>query len=496
MERERMTTALKDTFVIALAVLVTTITAWYSVGYHHADEHYQIIEFARTLDSDHDRTGLPWEYHAHIRPSLQPVIVYGMLKAFSGIGIIDPYHQAFLLRISSGLLALLCTWIFTRAVRGSVQPDLWSSLFLLSCFLWFLPFLNVRCSSENWSAAMLLLAVAVALHEHLGSGRFLVLGALIGLAFEFRYQTVFASLGLVCWMYTTKRIQGWSFLALTGSLFVIVVLASAVDVWFYGEPVFAPWNYLHTNLFEGVASEYGERPWYWYPYLVLRNAFFPVGAIILLAFFRFVYKARWDVVVWLSVPFLIAHFSIAHKELRFLFPLAIFVPYMLIRWWQDIRTSAFGKRWHRQLYALLLGLVMINCIALVASALKPADLGRMRITEHLHRTSPEKPITVLCAPGCDPLDPWGGLNTRHYAEHGVSYMSVEDLNALQASFNADHDHLLVKQAHLTDPNVTKIIEDHQLRLLITSMPPGLVPWLGIYGAFPLKDMLILYGRPA
>ena len=40
--------------IIALAIVIYGITAWNSHGYYHADEHYQIIEFAGEKLGTHD----------------------------------------------------------------------------------------------------------------------------------------------------------------------------------------------------------------------------------------------------------------------------------------------------------------------------------------------------------------------------------------------------------------------------------------------------------
>jgi hypothetical protein len=92
--------------ILLLAVLWYLITAWFSTGYLHGDEHYQILEFAGSIAGWNRPEDLAWEHAARIRPALQPILAYLFLSGAEWSGLSDPFVQAFLLRAISGLLAV------------------------------------------------------------------------------------------------------------------------------------------------------------------------------------------------------------------------------------------------------------------------------------------------------------------------------------------------------------------------------------------------------
>ncbi len=66
--------------IVIIAAVVYSITAYNSHGFYHADEQYQIIEFAGLKLGTHTPDELAWEFNIQIRPSLQPVIGFVVLK--------------------------------------------------------------------------------------------------------------------------------------------------------------------------------------------------------------------------------------------------------------------------------------------------------------------------------------------------------------------------------------------------------------------------------
>jgi GPI mannosyltransferase 3 len=64
--------------LVAAAVVVRILTAWFNGGYFHPDEHWQILEFAWYKLGHEPASILPWEFPAQIRPGLQPWIAAGV----------------------------------------------------------------------------------------------------------------------------------------------------------------------------------------------------------------------------------------------------------------------------------------------------------------------------------------------------------------------------------------------------------------------------------
>jgi Alg9-like mannosyltransferase family. len=126
------------------------ISAIFTIGYYHPDEHYQIIEFAEMKLGHISPMDLPWEYQAGIRPMLQPFICYLSFKFLSFFGITDPYQLSLFLRLLTAFYAAVVVSSFVKNTQYLINPGLLLIYKPLSYFIWFIPFLSTRFSSETW----------------------------------------------------------------------------------------------------------------------------------------------------------------------------------------------------------------------------------------------------------------------------------------------------------------------------------------------------------
>jgi GPI mannosyltransferase 3 len=298
-----------------IAILLYLITAWNSVGYHHADEHYQILEFANLKLGKASVADMPWEYKAEMRPGLQPILTVCIISALNLIGITDPFIQAFPLRLLGGMLTLALFWRWSTTLPPTIARR-WT---WLVCFLWCMPYLSVRYSSEAWSA-LSFGAGCLYFYRSKTNRNMFIAGLLMGCSFHFRYQIAFAILGVLFWLIfhekqPTKQILYW----ILGGI-VAFVLGTFADVAFYGKWVIPAWNYLKINIIEGKASEFGRMPWWWYFTEYLMSMAYVIGLALLALAIVGYKKVKSHILVWAIIPFVIGHTLIAHKEIRFLFP--------------------------------------------------------------------------------------------------------------------------------------------------------------------------------
>ena len=197
---------LSDRALLILGALLCVIAAWYTIGYHHPDEHFQIWEFAHYKMGRIPASCLPWEFPAQMRPGLQPFLAYSVILTFEALGLTDPFLQVFFTRLVCGLAALWVYWSWTKWLsKDFTNPHSlrWMRLGLL--FFWLMPYLNVRFSSENTSAICFFGGLLLLLTTMDGSpGRkpigLITAGVLRGLSFFFRYQIAFAGVGLGAWL--------------------------------------------------------------------------------------------------------------------------------------------------------------------------------------------------------------------------------------------------------------------------------------------------------
>ena len=256
-------------FLAALAIYV--VGAWFSSGFYHGDEHYSIIEFASYKMGNISHEDLTWYFGARIRPALQPFIAFIIIKLLQVFSIVDPYMQAFVLRLLTALLALFSIRYFTRTCSYFVHPRYHKAYLFLSYFLWFLPFINVRFTSETWSGIMLLNALSVLLNTNLRGNRNYIAGALLGLSFLFRYQSAFLALGIFLWLLIIEREKILDLLKLLAAGVVVLLLGILLDFWLYGEFTLSAWNYFNVNFVEDVASGFGTEAWWNYFYSIFHR---------------------------------------------------------------------------------------------------------------------------------------------------------------------------------------------------------------------------------
>ncbi len=327
--------------LVAIALVIHVLTAWFNGGFLNADEHWQILEFAWHKLGHEPASVLPWEFLEQMRPGLQPWIAAGVIAALQRAGVFTPILAAFLLRLASALLGLWVSLQVCALVLPSIRRQVYREMaFYGSLFLWAAPFLHARFSAESWGGALafggvcLLLAADAACD---GEGRdrgvappprALALAGCAGVAWGFaffcRVQMAPAIAGASLWWIMVRR-GSWRLLGVAAAAFVVAAAANvAIDHWLYGAWVLTPLRYVEVNVLQGKASTFGTSPWWMIvaPFLLVPLPPFSVVAVALLVLGA--WTCRRHVLVWMALPFVAAHAVIPHKELRFMVPL-IFV---------------------------------------------------------------------------------------------------------------------------------------------------------------------------
>ena len=438
-------------FALGFTIVAVVITAINSVGYHHADEHYQIIEFANYFLGNVPANDLPWEFKARIRPSVQPLIAAGFFKTLNLLGLNDPFVLTMLLRISTGLFGLwvyvkfIQTWV-NREVQGKGIPIL---LAMSAFFLWFMPYLIVRFSSENLSSLFFLWGIAHYFSDR-ENKQLVFVGLLLGLSFVFRFQMVIAVAGFVAWLVIVERLKiSKTVSVLIGGLLGLIVMLIC-DYWFYGEFVFSPWNYLSSNLIEGKAASFGVDPWWMY-FEELWFYLTPIGVLLSLVSFSFwVYHYKKSPFLWILIPFLLVHSLIGHKEFRFLFPIVFVLPVLLFDLFTKLDKRINGSKWY---YVIIVLLLTVNSVGVVQVAQLSAGTGSIGLLQELHNRHSTKSIIIYHMHFCNPYKPWEGgnpANWYHSARRNIETQkieSIENLSSIELDFGKAN-YLIFRQADL------------------------------------------------
>lgn len=312
--------------LLTASVIIHVVIMLVAVNPFNADEHFQILEFAYARAGYAPLDALPWEYGAHIRSGVQPLLAMLPLVLLRALGAQSPFVWVWILRLGS----LVAAAVVMLQVIAHVSPQLSRSgrrvLWLSSLFLWFLLLVHFRFTGENLGGMALIAAVPLALvsNTHPNRRRLSALaGILLGLSFLFRFQMAFAVLGLLGWI-ALRHAGGWRHgVTLAAHAAWVVAVGSLVDAWFYGGWVFTPWSYFHTNVIEGVASTFGTEPWYWYLAGLLLWMAPPLGIALLGAFFLPLFLRSSSVWVWIAASFLFAHIIVGTRRFASSFPWSI-----------------------------------------------------------------------------------------------------------------------------------------------------------------------------
>lgn len=316
-----------------ISIVSLIICSIFSVGFYHPDEHYQIIEFASYKLGHTNASQLPWEFHERIRPTLQPILTLLLIKFCHTIALFSPFIITIIFRLISSLLSFYTLnklFNFYKKEFESSYISKWFKYF--SYFSWFLVFIGVRYSSENWSACIFIIGILNFLSiEKKRSYNFIILGLFFGITFLFRFQSAFFIIGFVLWLIFIYKSNIKHILYLGLSFSLIFSLGIILDSWFYQSITITPYNYFHQNIILNKAANYGIEPWWFYLKSGFEKGIPPISILFIASTFIFFIKNSKNPLTWVSLPFILIHFLIGHKELRFLFPFFYFLPYFLIK---------------------------------------------------------------------------------------------------------------------------------------------------------------------
>jgi len=432
-----------------VAVVVYFITAWNSTGFHSADEHFQIIAFAQWKLGELPMDHLPWEFSAEIRSSLQPWIAALTFKLVSFVGLHDPFTWALLLRLFTACLALLAIRRFVNVVMIQYPAAEQRAFVLLSYGLWFIPFIGVRFSSEGWSAIFLLQSITSVLASEKGARQGLAAGAYGGIAMLCRPPTALVLLALLAWSRFVRRDPITVAVKMVSAATVVLLFGLLLDLAFYGHFAWTVRNYVTLGLFGDPTHRFDELPWYYYAPWIVKYAIPPIGAAILLALVVLLWKRPSHLIVWCAIPYLAVHSFIAHKELRFLYPMAFLVPWLLVEAWTIFRTIIRPGALIRITVALFVLFNMAGLGLVISSA---AGEGRVRLAEVLHREAgPGDRIGYVVEPALL----WRIELPAFYAPNGVEQVVIDPADTSRIS--EDLEYLVVQDGSDLQVTATDVL---------------------------------------
>ncbi len=413
------------------------LAAIFSVGYHHPDEHYQILEFANAFLGRTPYEVLPWEYAAQIRPWLQPLLMAGLFRGLEFFGLSSGVDWALFSRVLYAALNLFSLHALSQAMPNPTKACK-SVFWFTAATLWFFPYVHSRTSAENLSGILFTFALAkefAAIRDNSQNAISLKSGFLFGLSFVVRPQMALAGLGIGLARLIQDRIdwKKFSFLALGFCCAAVVgVVADRIG---YGSWVLTPLRYFDVNLVQGVAATFNPYPWYQY-FVWLLELHPVVNLCILAACILLFRRNKTDPSILAATTFFLLHMLLTNKEYRFLFPLVNLVPLWFAQAFSDcLRTKQHSR-------SLIFGWIALNFPAFFVSSLRASAFkvwpyvaahsldapGAPDWISNLNfRPDPTSSFRFYDVPG-KPLIPYGtgeDLRMSIKSQNGPSYVMVD-----------------------------------------------------------------------
>lgn len=413
---------------IIAAIIIHIIAAWFSIGHYHDDEYHQILAFAAAKLGLLDTSELRWEYAAQLRSGFQPFIAYITKIPLTTLGIDSPFLHAFLLRLISGFLSLSAILLLIKSIASEIKNSAilkWGAFFLL--FLWLQVFINIRFSSEGWATSLFLIGFSLyRLNTSQNKNIFFLIGLFFGFAFLSRYQVGLMLLGLGLWMIFIKKEIFLNLLPIFAGGLLALLIGFCCDWWLYDQPVFTAWNYLNTNLLQGRVEAFTHEAWWYYIYYSAVQILPPLTLglpIVVLIFWVIFYKHP---VTWVTVPFVLFHHLIGHKEMRFLFPVLPFAPVMFAFildkyiYKNPINWSGLFFKTGRFLFYIS---IIINTVLLILVLFLPASKEAAMWQKCLSNINQDNNTVVITYD-------IGELNLHFYNEHKLKLISIDESSSL------------------------------------------------------------------
>jgi phosphatidylinositol glycan class B len=181
-------------------------------------------------------------------------------------------------------------------------------------------------------------------------------------------------LGFGAWLLLIRRTSFRNLLMFATGIILATGLGVLADRWFYGRWVLTSWNYFFQNILLDKASGFGVSPWWYYIEQTFLNAFPPLSLVYVLAVFLYIWLFPRDVITWIAVPFLVVHFIVPHKEIRFLFPVIGLLPVMIVKTADRLlQKKGYELLERRTTKACVKIFWYLNMVMLVILLFRPAD---------------------------------------------------------------------------------------------------------------------------
>lgn len=386
-----------------------------SVGYYYADEHYQIVEFALHILGQTPANALAWEYKYELRSGLLPLLAAIHIKTSSFIGIDNPFQQALIMRLTGVVLFIYATSFFMYQNESIKNTQQSFYTLAIAWLLWFMPML-ARFSAENFSACLLIILYVLCQNKN---SKWYYVAITAALLICVRYQAVVIVICL--WLHTLIADKKINY-----TLPFAFLLANAIDLasafFLYHKLTLPLYNYANMTI-SGTGPNFGEQPFSYYITEIFSSAGYPIGALIIVALFFYLISKPKHLLSCIVFVYLTIHVIMPHKELRFLFPLLLLLPFMILH----LLKALYQVLNKKICTAIICMLIFYSTVLLVCNSFLPA-CSPVALIKNINGLS--MPQHLLHLPYCNPYNPFESLPMRFYYNSGVQKIKINSIDEI------------------------------------------------------------------
>ncbi|OHD26009.1 MAG: hypothetical protein A2086_04405 [Spirochaetes bacterium GWD1_27_9] len=369
-------------FLISIALVV--ITSIVSIDFFEGLELTQNIEFASYKNGKMMETGsLFVEYYWKLGRWLMPSINYTNIQILQSVGISNPFIQACFFRLTWGVFGLIAIFLLMNVSYKITNDERKSKIIVVMLStLWFIPYFLVRGGSVTFSGVLLAIAISLLIlyskeisnnKKEFSMPLMFFIGLIFGFAVVVRLQVLPFIFGTSLWIMIYGKNLKDSIIKLSIMyLFMIIplILGFFIDSWGYGKFTNTLLNYFDFNFIQKKANVWGTDPFWGYFYLIpnmVPKQYIILPIIIMVSYILFWIKNPKNIITWATIPFIVSHFFISHKEARFLVPIFLFIPIVLTMGlsFDKGKIYEFFKKFNLKTIAVILFVLNISGFVLV-----------------------------------------------------------------------------------------------------------------------------------
>ncbi|MET0401796.1 MAG: mannosyltransferase, partial [Cystobacter sp.] len=336
-----------------LLALLPAVLAVAQLGRLHPDEVYQALEPA--WFRAHGYGVLAWEWRVGLRNWALPLVLSGLLRLCSALGLTHPVAYRAVLALPQVALQAWMLWAVFRFSARRVGPrSAWLATLAVGLYGPVLVFAG-RTLGESLSAAFLVVAVEALDRQERPLRAGLLAGSTLGLAVVVRYGSAVMVLLALAWLVGARR---WKLLAWTCLAGLAVAGAlGGLDLATWGKPFHSFFAYVDYNVLSGKAArQFGAAPPSFYGAPWLRGLPLWVWLVIPLAWMSWRARRSLSLPALCAGGYVLALLATAHKEERFLYPGLVLLVVAAAPLAAGFVSSLSSGPWRTGAGVLLLGL--------------------------------------------------------------------------------------------------------------------------------------------